>query len=241
MSKLNKITIILPMWNQSKYTDRMIAQLNEQSLNEFSLIVVDDGSNIPYSMPSFIKGDYELVHHPKNLGVSNAWNTGTLAAFNLFQNPDCICVINNDIEISKNLLEELLYYHQNTEYDIICPQIKNNTNTDLKLISDLKTEYYIHGHHGFCFSINSRVLYHRYYYNQYFFDTAFSGADHEDLDFQLWCHVNGYKGIIIKRASIWDNKSASSVNQIKPNKNYILNKWGGESRINMLRSQMLKG
>ena len=98
-----KITVVVAMWNGGHLTDSVIKQLNEQSYDSFDLVVVDDGSDNPYTIPSFDKGSSWLIRHPENLGTSNAWNSGITKAIDL--GADYVCVLSNDVQISMNLIE----------------------------------------------------------------------------------------------------------------------------------------
>ena len=47
------LTIIIPYYNAKKYTDELLACLNDQITNDVEVILVDDGSDEPYTV------DYE--------------------------------------------------------------------------------------------------------------------------------------------------------------------------------------
>jgi len=229
-----RLSFVVPMWNRQDCTDHMIEQLNNQSLDTFDLVVVDDGSDIAYSEPLFNKGNVSLIKHSTNLGVSSAWNSGTIAA--ICSGADLVCIINNDIKIDNNLAERLIFYH-GEGFDAVCPSMRPTANPDLRATWDFSNSYR-YGMHGFCFSVTSQVLTHRYREDSWYFDTNFSGADWEDIDFQVWFQSKEYVSIIIKDALFWDNQSASSSIQNKPNKEYCLAKWGGYNEIQKMRNNL---
>lgn len=66
------LSIIIPYYNKKAYTDELLACLNEQITDEVEVIVVDDGSDVPYET------DFEWceVRRQKNQRCAGARNTG---------------------------------------------------------------------------------------------------------------------------------------------------------------------
>ena len=77
--KAPKISIIIPVYNVSKYIDKCIESVLNQTYSDFELILVDDGS---IDDSGIICDKYELIDHrvqvchKKNEGVSVARNIG---------------------------------------------------------------------------------------------------------------------------------------------------------------------
>lgn len=74
------LSIIIPCFNSSEYVDRALdILLNKQSVHKkvsVEIIIVDDGSEIPYSLPSNIHYQSIKVLRQENSGVSAARNIG---------------------------------------------------------------------------------------------------------------------------------------------------------------------
>ena len=67
-----KLSIIIPYYNGGRYTDELLKQLEPQITKDVEVILVDDGSKIPF------KTDYSWIKviRQKNAGASAARNTG---------------------------------------------------------------------------------------------------------------------------------------------------------------------
>lgn len=74
------LSIIIPCFNSSKYVDRALdILLKKQSVHErisVEIIIVDDGSEMPYSLPENIHHQSIKIFRQENLGVSAARNLG---------------------------------------------------------------------------------------------------------------------------------------------------------------------
>jgi glycosyltransferase involved in cell wall biosynthesis len=235
------ISVVVPMFGREDLTDRMVGYLNKQSLDSFDLIVVDDGSETPYVLPEFTKGSSILIRHQTNRGVSCAWNSGALCGMLI---SDLICITNNDIEISDNLLESFVDFYTNSpdgidseDVGLLCPSVKvSSTNGEL-----IPSTEWMYGGHGFCFCVPSDVYLHKWGEEGYCSDTNFIGADHEDLDNALWMVKYDYESVVIKSSVVWGNLSATSQHQIKPNAPYLHKKWGGKNLISRVISEISNG
>lgn len=74
-----KVSFIVPVYNVEKYIDQCIKSILNQTLKDFELILVDDGSpdNCPALCDEYAVKDSRIkVIHKKNAGVSAARNTG---------------------------------------------------------------------------------------------------------------------------------------------------------------------
>lgn len=75
------VSIVVPCYNGGRFLDALIESVERQSFRDFELIIVDDGSNDPFtveklnSLPSWVN-----VIHQQNRGLSGARNAGFRAA-----------------------------------------------------------------------------------------------------------------------------------------------------------------
>ena len=103
-----KLSVVIPLYNKEKYIDRCLKSLLTQdvSLNEYEIVIVDDGST---DTGSFIcKGymeKYSNIHFfsQENAGPSAARNRGLEAT-----NGDYIYFLDADDYIAKNVLTSIL-------------------------------------------------------------------------------------------------------------------------------------
>lgn len=72
-------SVIIPVYNTEKYLDKCVNSVLNQTLNDFEIIIVDDGSgeNCAKIVDSYKKRDSRInVIHQKNKGLGGARNTG---------------------------------------------------------------------------------------------------------------------------------------------------------------------
>jgi glycosyltransferase involved in cell wall biosynthesis len=93
------VTIIVPAYNGERTILRTISSIIRQKQTSFDLIVIDDGSKDSTALiiDAFMKkanfsGEFNLVHHDKNLGLSKSLNDGIQRArgqYILILHQDC--------------------------------------------------------------------------------------------------------------------------------------------------------
>ena len=114
-----KISIIVPIYNSEKYLDKCISSIQNQTINEIEIILVNDGStdnskdicNYYSCIDKRIK-----VINIKNKGVSNARNTGIRNATGKY-----IMFVDSDDYVDPNWCEEMLKETQdNKDNFIVC-------------------------------------------------------------------------------------------------------------------------
>ena len=96
-------TVIIPNFNGKKYLQDCLSSLMECRPQDFSIIVVDNGSND--GSVEFLKDtfkDITLIALPKNTGFSNAVNVGIEHA-----NTEFVILLNNDTRVDKNFVKNL--------------------------------------------------------------------------------------------------------------------------------------
>ena len=99
-----KVSVIVPVYNVEKYIGRCIESIQKQTLTDWELILVDDGSQDGSGKicDEYAECDLRIkVIHKKNGGVSSARNMGLDKA-----NSEWLCFVDADDEISERALEE---------------------------------------------------------------------------------------------------------------------------------------
>ena len=94
-----KLTIIVPAYNAEPYIDELMKRLNEQMNPSVEVIVVDDGSKMPYLAPY----PWVKVIRKENGGVSSARNVGLAAATG-----DYVAFIDADALVSERYVEKVM-------------------------------------------------------------------------------------------------------------------------------------
>lgn len=111
-----KISFIVPVYNVEKYIHQCIDSILNQTLRDFELILVDDGSpdNCPQICDEYAVIDSRVkVIHTENAGVSEARNTGIEYA-----SGDWVYFVDSDDWIELNAAEVL--YNDAIKMDVDC-------------------------------------------------------------------------------------------------------------------------
>lgn len=121
---MDKISVIVPVYNVEKYISRCIQSILLQSYSNYELIVVNDGSTDASGdiCDSFAMKDKRIkVIHQNNLGVSRARNRGLCEASGSY-----ITFIDGDDWVDVKYLEILLGAVQNNADIAICGGVEIN-------------------------------------------------------------------------------------------------------------------
>lgn len=101
---MQEVSVIIPNFNGMAYLDGVLAGLECQTVSNFDVILVDNGSND--GSCAFVAARYPWVHLielPENFGFCKAVNEGIRASRSPY-----VLLLNNDIEVTKNFIEEML-------------------------------------------------------------------------------------------------------------------------------------
>lgn len=129
---MNKVSIVVPVYNVEKYLNRCIDSLLLQSYENYEIILVNDGStdNSGFICEEYAKKYSNVkVVHKKNEGLGFARNTGIDNAIG-----DYIVFIDSDDFAEKELVEDLYKAVKEVNADI-CIGGYNRVDLDDKLIS----------------------------------------------------------------------------------------------------------
>ena len=99
-----EVSVVIPNFNGIAFLDSVLASLEGQTLNNFEVILVDNGS--PDGSCSFVTANYPWVHLielSENFGFCGAVNAGIRAA-----KAPYVLLLNNDTEVKEDFVEEML-------------------------------------------------------------------------------------------------------------------------------------
>lgn len=116
------ITIIIPVYKKEKYLKKCLENIKHQSYNNWKVIVVNDGSDMPHKIDEIAKstlGAKCRVIHQVNKGVSNARNTGIKSA-----NTEYIMTLDPDDLLHKNYLSKIMLIFEKNNSDIVFSWVK---------------------------------------------------------------------------------------------------------------------
>lgn len=97
---MKRICVVIPMFNKADLTDRCVEMTVANAGIECDILVVDDGSEIPYE-----NGSINVLRLNENSGFTNATNQGILWCSDRYE---FIHLLNNDTEPEPNFISTLL-------------------------------------------------------------------------------------------------------------------------------------
>ena len=122
------ITIIIPNLNGKRFLGICLDSIMEQTLQDFFVIVVDNGS--VDGSTEFVKNHYpniQLIEFKENRGFSAAVNEGIKKTDSKY-----ICLLNNDVELDPHFLKEMVtVLEQKNEADYCAAKMLNYYHRDI--------------------------------------------------------------------------------------------------------------
>lgn len=98
-----RVSVVIPTYNRAEYLSRAVNSVLAQSLEDFELIVVDDGSEdeTPFVVQQFCDSRIRLLSLGRNCGANHARNIGIQAA-----RGEWVAFLDSDDEWLPGLLEQ---------------------------------------------------------------------------------------------------------------------------------------
>jgi len=131
MNKAN-ITVIIITYNAEDYIDSCLNSLLMQEYTNFNILIIDNNSSDKTTdlIRKYIRVREKiiLIENQGNFGFSKACNIGIKYALGNLAS-DCVLLLNQDTMVQKNLLKNLLFWHERKGTGAYCPKIlirKNN-------------------------------------------------------------------------------------------------------------------
>lgn len=101
-----KVSVIVPVYNVEKYVDKCLRSLVNQTMNDYELIIINDGSTDESEkiIEKYISAYPNLIKHIKqeNQGLSDARNNGLKLI-----NSDYVMFIDSDDYVCNDMLEKM--------------------------------------------------------------------------------------------------------------------------------------
>lgn len=122
------VSIITVNYDTPEVTAEMLKSLSLVEYPNWEIIVVDNAS--PKKSSAYLKQKFPFITHiscPENLGFAGGNNIGLH-----FAKGEYLFFVNNDTELTPNLISELVKYLQkNPQCGIVCPKIKYHFMPDI--------------------------------------------------------------------------------------------------------------
>ena len=125
MNKVN-ITVIIVTYNAEDYIDSCVISLLMQEYTNFNILIIDNNSTD--KTKDFIREyirvreNIVLIENQGNFGFSKACNIGIKYALGNLAS-DFVLLLNQDTIVQKNLLKDLLVWHERKGTGAYCPKI----------------------------------------------------------------------------------------------------------------------
>ncbi len=156
------ISIIVPIYNVSKYLKRCLDSIIDQTYKDLEIILVNDGStdNSGDICEDYAKKDYRIrVIHKENGGVSSARNVGLDVA-----KGEYIGFVDGDDVLDPKMYEVLILNAQKYDCDISCCQIATkNIDGSVNKLYDNESSL-----------LNTEHLIENYFFDSFVKDTMYS-------------------------------------------------------------------
>ena len=133
-----KVSIILPVYNAAQTINRMLESLRVQTLTDFEVLMIDDGSTDESCMilDEYANKDTRFkVVHKRNEGVSAARQTGVELA-----QGEYVIHADSDDWVDATMLEELYEKAKITDADVVICDFFSNTDTGQTLCKQRPSE-----------------------------------------------------------------------------------------------------
>ncbi len=219
---MNKVSVIIPNWNGRELLKICLPSLVKQTLKNFEVIIVDNGSTD--SSVDFIENNFPLfkvIRLPQNLGFATAVNKGIKKA-----QGEYIFLLNNDTELHSRCIDYLVEAAENhLDTGFVSAKMLNfykrniidNAGDDIDVVGHLITkgvgekDSIKFNKPGYIFlTSGGGSLFKREVFKRVgFFDEDFFFYM-EDADFCLRAQLQGFKGWFEPKAKIYHMRMATS-------------------------------
>ena len=218
-----KVSVVTPNYNGMKFLKNYFNSLNENGDFIGEVIIVDNASDdgsVEYIKSNDFNFPVKIIENTKNLGFAPAVNQGILKA-----QYEYIFSLNNDTQIEKNCIEELVNLISRDD-EIFSVQAKMLQFKNKDIIDDAGDEYNLlgwtkkigEGHKSDEFSEVCEIysscagaaLYRKSLLSELgMFDDKFF-AYMEDVDLATRAKIHGYKNLLCPNAKVYHIGSATS-------------------------------
>ena len=103
MPKAPEVTVIIPNYNGKRLLENCIRTLECQTMTDFTLLVVDNGSTDGSTQVTSSLPDFRMIALPENTGFCGAVNEGIRRTETPY-----VLLLNNDTEAEPDFVEALL-------------------------------------------------------------------------------------------------------------------------------------
>ena len=112
---MQEVTIVIPNYNGRKLLENCLGTLEKQTVRDFKVLVIDNGSTDHSTDLQSDRLDLEMIALPENLGFCGAVNLGISRTKTPY-----LILLNNDTEVDEHFVEALLHAVKRSERIFSC-------------------------------------------------------------------------------------------------------------------------
>ncbi|MEW5819691.1 MAG: glycosyltransferase family 2 protein [Cyanobacteriota bacterium] len=140
-----KVSIIVPIHNSLNYTLKFLESIKKVNYTNYEIIIVDDGSTDgSYEKISELYPNIILLRGDGDYWWTKSINTGIKYA--LKNNPDFILTLNNDVEVDKDIITNLIKCYNNNPDSIIGSKVYKKSTIEEVFFGGGKISWLIPSH-----------------------------------------------------------------------------------------------
>lgn len=225
MTKIRPLVyIVIANWKQYELTNETLKSLKHNNYDNYKVVLIDNESQ-SLKIKKLIKDhrDIIVIKNSVNQGFSKAYNQGIALAIK--DKADFMLLLNNDVEVKKDFLTELInYYLTNSFTGLINPKILYYNTQKIwamggyynpltcitrmvgqgKESSKFKKVINVDFASGCALMANSEIFEKTGFLNEKLF------AYYEDTDFSFRCKKAGYSIKAVPKSIVWHKVSKST-------------------------------
>lgn len=235
--------IIIPVWNQFRFTKDCIESVFGKTNFAFHLIAIDNASSEPTKsylekLAQDKKDTVTLIRNERNLGFVKATNQGIRVS-----SAPYVCLLNNDTEVTEGWLSEMVKVAESSEDIGIVNPNSNTMGAKPRLGQSKEALAKVLRSHtggyselawatGFCMLIKRQLI-----EKIGLFDEIYGMGNFEDADFSKRAQEFGFHSVCAQAAYVYHRERRSFIRHKRFNQNFEKNRqifyarWGKQQRI----------
>lgn len=231
--------IIIPVFNQKKYTESCIVSIGKNTRQGYRIIIVDDKSSEPDAV-KFLGGikdeNIKIIRNTENLGWVKSVNRGIKES-----SAEYVCIMNNDTLVTDGWLSEMIAVAEKApDIGLVNPEWEKPDKAAIDDYAQSLTKYrgqFIETDwvRGFCFLVKRQAI------NKIGgLDEAYSPGYYDDCDYSVRALRAGFRPVLAKGAYVYHYRNGTHESVLKKegmnsllgkHKELFYKRWGRPLRL----------
>jgi glycosyltransferase involved in cell wall biosynthesis/SAM-dependent methyltransferase len=243
MNNTPLISVIIPCYNHGRHLQQAIDSVMQQSYAHTEIIVVDDGST-DNTKEVAMSNPHVRYSYQHNQGLSAARNTGmrhSTGEYLVFLDAD-------DYLYQEALTTNLEYLRRHEQLAFVSgshDKVYVATGVIQPVVKTIPSDHYLHLLRGNYIGMHATVMYSRWVFNEFMFDTSLKACEDYDLYLRIarkhpiWHHENKIAAYCLHDTNMSNNMPLmlnSALSVLKRQQQQLLNKAEATAYAEGLRS-----